>query len=247
MEKNDIWGLVFMMLDLVGKSRPNRLSARMHRHSGWELIYNVDGTGTMTVGERGYGFEPGTVVLCPPGVYHGKQAEQGFSDYFVRFSEAELVRQVFVWKDTYDRRLLKLLQVLHGIWYENGASPACSSLADAVLALIGPMLAGRVQNEHVRRLRNAIAEGYTDPDFSIKEAMRDMPVSTDHLRRLFVQELEQTPHEYLAQLRLEKAKRLLSDEHCSVSEAAYRCGFYDALYFSKVFRKATGVVPSRWV
>lgn len=236
-----------MRLDLVGKSRPNRRSAGMHRHSGWELIYNVDGTGIMTVGEQSYGFEPGTVVLCPPEVYHGKQAEQGFSDYFVRFSEAEFVRQVFVWKDTYDRNLLKLLQVLHSIWYENGSSPACSSLADAVLALIQPMLTGREQNEHVRRLRNAIAEGFTDPDFSIREAMRDVPVSADHLRRLFVQELKQTPHEYLAQLRLEKAKRLLSDERCSVSEAAYRCGFYDALYFSKAFRKATGVAPSHWV
>lgn len=235
-----------MKLCSAGKSTPNRHSVKAHCHSDWEFVYNIRGNGITTVGDQSYPFEPGTVLLIPPQVYHDKVTEAGFEDIFFHFSGFESPHQIYFLKDTYDRRLLQLMQLLHSTYYDGSSPSVSSSLCDAILALVRPMLSGMEQSAFVQQLRLRIADSYTDPDFSLRAAMDTVPVNRDHLRRLFVKETGQTPHGYLSQLRLGKAKRLLSDGHSTVAEVAYRCGYYDALYFSKVFRSAVGIPPSQW-
>lgn len=236
-----------MTLDYVGKSRQHRIDSPSHRHEVWELIYNVSGSGTMIIDDQPLLFDEGTVLLCPPETDHSKYAEHGFEDFFIGFTDSDLPRTLVVGQDTYDRRLLKLLQVLHSIWYESGPSPICSGLGETVLALIRPLLSGREKNEYVCMLRDTIAQNFTNPDFSIRGAMADIPLSADHLRRLFKQELGQTPQEYLTQLRMEQAKKFLSRSgDMLISEVAYLSGFYDPLYFSRSFRAYTGCAPKAW-
>lgn len=235
-----------MQLEYVGMSKPGRLSAKAHSHEQWELIYNAQGSGSMTVGNETHPYTDTTVLLCPPGLPHSKVSESGFTDYYFRFTGCDLPPCAYVVQDSYDRRLLRLLQVLHSTYYEGNSPAVCDHLMEAILGLLKPMLGGSTVSEYVQMLRQRIAEGYTDPDFSLAAAMASAPLNRDHLRRLFVQQLGQTPHEYLTALRIDKAKLLLSQGNTTVSDVAYRCGFYDRLYFSKVFRKATGVTPSQW-
>ena len=236
-----------MQLDSVGKSSPNRVSARLHCHQNWELIYNARGRGIMTVGEQAVTFEEGTVVLCPPMMLHDKKSEDGFTDYYMTFTGFDLPPQMYCFQDSYDRRLLQLIKVLYGAYYEDTAPSVCESLADAILGLIRPMLTGVENSQYVRMLRDAIIDRFTDPDFSIHTAMEQIPLNPDYLRRRFKTEMGITPNEYLTQLRMEYAKkRLRQDALLSVAEVAFRAGFYDALYFSRAFKKYTGVPPTQW-
>lgn len=49
---------------------------------------------------------------------------------------------------------------------------------------------------------------------------------------------------YVLQLKINKAKKMLADDNLSVTEVSDACGFSDASYFSRVFRKEFGVSPS---
>ena len=51
---------------------------------------------------------------------------------------------------------------------------------------------------------------------------------------------------YVLQLKLIKAKKMLTDNNISVAEISDACGFYDASYFSRVFKKEFGVSPSHY-
>ncbi|MDD4593040.1 MAG: ATP-binding protein [Parabacteroides sp.] len=51
---------------------------------------------------------------------------------------------------------------------------------------------------------------------------------------------------YVLQLKLNKARRMLSDDNIPVAEVSDACGFYDASYFSRVFKKEFGVSPSHY-
>jgi AraC-like DNA-binding protein len=54
-----------------------------------------------------------------------------------------------------------------------------------------------------------------------------------------------TPRQYLQDLRLEEASRLLkSPDHNSVTEIAFSCGFNSSQYFSNSFRKRYGRAPN---
>ena len=52
--------------------------------------------------------------------------------------------------------------------------------------------------------------------------------------------------EHITVLRIEKAKLLMSDGNCSVSEAAAAVGIEDANYFTKVFKAQVGVTPKKY-
>jgi two-component system response regulator YesN len=61
---------------------------------------------------------------------------------------------------------------------------------------------------------------------------------------LFKQETGETINEYLTKVRIEKAKELLSDPRNKFYEVCYTVGYSDPSYFSKLFKKYTGLTPS---
>ena len=77
-----------------------------------------------------------------------------------------------------------------------------------------------------------------------------MPFNYDYLRKQFQEKIGLTPLKYQTNLRMKKAKSMLTaaggQEH-SIAEVAESCGFKDALYFSRVFKKYYGCSPSDFV
>jgi AraC-like DNA-binding protein len=56
-----------------------------------------------------------------------------------------------------------------------------------------------------------------------------------------------TPKEYLTDIRISYAKKLLREQdqsHSSIADIGVMCGYTDAKYFSRIFRSATGLAPS---
>ncbi|RCV89551.1 AraC family transcriptional regulator [Billgrantia montanilacus] len=55
-----------------------------------------------------------------------------------------------------------------------------------------------------------------------------------------------SPHEWLVQQRLARARELLRVGNASLTEVAQACGFADSAHFSRSFRRRHGVSPSAW-
>ena len=51
---------------------------------------------------------------------------------------------------------------------------------------------------------------------------------------------------YLSELRIEKAKELLADVTINVKDIGQKVGYRDSSYFTKVFKRFTGVTPSEY-
>lgn len=64
--------------------------------------------------------------------------------------------------------------------------------------------------------------------------------------RMFKRENGMTFQEFLIQYRIKKALELFRNPHISVTEVAFAVGFNDLSYFSRVFRKYVGAVPSQF-
>jgi AraC-like DNA-binding protein len=70
-------------------------------------------------------------------------------------------------------------------------------------------------------------------------------LSRAHLARQFAQTFGVPPHQYLVQLRLDRAKRALAAGE-SVTEVCYQLGFESLGTFSSSFRRRTGMSPREW-
>lgn len=68
----------------------------------------------------------------------------------------------------------------------------------------------------------------------------------DYINRLFKKATGKTILAYLNELRISKARQLLSDGTSRISDVAEKCGFRDIYYFSRVFKKYTGTTPGAY-
>ncbi|MDI6784499.1 MAG: helix-turn-helix domain-containing protein, partial [bacterium] len=71
-------------------------------------------------------------------------------------------------------------------------------------------------------------------------------LSPSHFSVLFKEVTGQTFTEYLTHTRIETAKRLLGNPEYNIEQIAEKVGFNDESYFTLVFKKLTGVTPSRY-
>jgi transcriptional regulator GlxA family with amidase domain len=71
-------------------------------------------------------------------------------------------------------------------------------------------------------------------------------LSRAHFVRVFSQAVGESPSAYVIDQRLQLAQRLLTATDATVNEIAVACGFADANYFAKVFRRKTDTTPSAY-
>jgi AraC-like DNA-binding protein len=90
-----------------------------------------------------------------------------------------------------------------------------------------------------------IHQNYTQP-LTRKELAEKVGVSENYLSQIFHQELGISPWETVTRLRIQKAKELLIGNEETITRVAMQVGFNDSAYFSRVFRKTTGLSPQEF-
>ncbi len=78
---------------------------------------------------------------------------------------------------------------------------------------------------------------------SIDEYAKLLNISTSRFCHLFAEVYGISPHKMLLNIRIQNAKHFLLETDLSISEIAKQVGYYDALYFSQIFKKHTGFSP----
>lgn len=100
-------------------------------------------------------------------------------------------------------------------------------------------------NPLLEQLMQVIETHYTNPNFSFDDIAQSLGMSKSTLIRRLKSLTDKSPVEILSEYRLNKAKKRLENSSESVSEVAYQVGFNDPLYFSRKFKEAFGISPSK--
>ena len=249
-----------MALLLVGASPGSLTECNMHCHACYEIIMNTEGEGIAEIGGAEYLFTPGTIHIVPPGMPHRKYSTVGFRDLYFHTDSLQhgpiSAKRVLEPQDpilladddchTMEKILSVLLEryLLHQITDE-----ITEALYSVALQLIEEWTRDTLPDPAIRQLMHTITVSYSDPDFRITEALTATGYSKDHIRRQFHAFTGMTPNEYLTDIRIKYAKHLLRQKNklrLPVSELAWMCGFYDAAYFCRLFRKHVGSSPSEY-
>lgn len=221
-----------------------------HKHECWELVYCTGGQGVFNF-ENGttIRYKEGDIVAIPPNESHTNVSPQGFTNIHLTMDDPVFpYRSAFRVSDEEGNLKHAFSQAKYYYLSDiNKRELVLSALGELIVSY---MIVYRSKNEFsapVERIRTLILRNYSQPNFALDEAVRGMPFHYDYLRKLFKKETGITPLEYMTSLRMKKAETLLSAmwiREYSVSEVAQMCGYEDALYFSRVFKKTYGCSPS---
>jgi two-component system response regulator YesN len=97
----------------------------------------------------------------------------------------------------------------------------------------------------IDRAQTWIKERYHQ-ELSMEQAADYVNLNPFYFSKLFKKHVGETFIDYLTRLRIDKAKDLIGREELSLKEVCYEVGYNDPNYFSRVFKKVTGISPSEY-
>jgi AraC family transcriptional regulator len=84
-----------------------------------------------------------------------------------------------------------------------------------------------------------------EADLTVSGIAQAAGMSPYHFSRLFKESTGQSPHQYVVEARVRKAKQLLTTGKFTISEAAYHVGFVDQSHLTRHFKRVFGLPPKR--
>lgn len=105
---------------------------------------------------------------------------------------------------------------------------------------------GRAEGDALTQILSYLEEHYADAQLSNTVLAEQGGISEVYMRQLFRRSLHTSPKQYILELRIRKAKRMLCETSLSVGEIAKACGFAAIYHFSGVFHTLTGATPTAY-
>lgn len=103
----------------------------------------------------------------------------------------------------------------------------------------------RAGDLQLREVVKYITEHYAEP-IKVSQLAEMTYLSPRHFTRIFKEYFQTTPMNFITNCRLQRARLLLAEKNCSITQVANESGFSDSNYFARQFKKAFGVSPSEY-
>lgn len=135
----------------------------------------------------------------------------------------EKIKELFLFPENHAKIMSIFYNMLHSLTKEESI---CKTIAPAI---------------------NYIEKNYSSPDISNELLAGLCNISEVYLRKLFLKHLKMTPRQYLLEIRLQKAKQLLSEGVLKINAVGEKCGFSSPYHFSRFFKNQTGLTPTEYM
>ena len=223
------------------------------------LQHTIAGRGQLRYERRRFELGPGeTMLLQFP---HDNRYWLGRNDSWEFFWFCLNGREVLrVWREALAlhgpvvRLALSTVEHLAGLCHsvlssKVASAPRASAIAyEAAMCVAEELVArqpaiGQGLPAEIERVLSLCRVQLSDPTLNVEQLASAAGYSRYHFTRLFTTGVGVPPARYLMQVRMEQAIRQLRRGNVTVKQVAGRCGFRDANYFGKVFRRFFGINP----
>lgn len=254
----------YLQLNCLGYYEFEQLSSERYRQQGridYMLIYHHEGKALARSRGVDYELADGTAVIYRPGEeqLYRVSCERPIKSYWVHFTGhgvEELLGELGIAKQNiYYTGQVSQFAMLSGLARSEiqagrlGCGVYISGLLAQMLALIARHyrqagLSGKQQetNSHLELSISYMHAHYAQP-LTVPQLAGLACLSVSRYIQLFKARTGMTPKDYLIKLRLHNAKELLRDTSLTIRQISLIVGFSDQLYFSRMFKKATGTSP----
>src|SRR5215510_2864475 len=239
-----------------------------HSHSAFTLTAVLAGEMVVTIGENVLELSAGETALTNVGQTHSARGAEvefvsiGLSPVLVN----ELVADIGLTRATGDVAfrtsvisdidIVRMARAIAGEMSDEQLGHA--AMLDTLIRQLGIQLLRHHltvrKSDHIelsragpvdRRLRRAIEFMHDNfrREIALEEIAAAAYLSEYHFARLFKRITGVTPHPYLSNVRLDRARKLLAETALSIGDIAVQVGYQSQSHFTKMFKSVTGVTP----
>ena len=250
------------MISLLEASFQNKIFAP-HFHNEYSIALITSGNHNFTCNKNDFVAQPGDIRLINPGDIHVCKSKSwayitftpdtNFVEAFSESCQKELHNITFANPVINNQKLTKLfidLNYAKKEWQDE--LMAENILEELVVNLISFYSNCSIKTKNISysrvKLNQTVEFMKTNFNESLKlETLAHISgLSKYHFLRKFKEEFGMTPHAYLLQIRIQKAKNMLTQNKALI-DIAYSCGFSDQSHFTRVFNKIYGMSPKKLV
>ncbi|MDR1467786.1 MAG: AraC family transcriptional regulator [Spirochaetaceae bacterium] len=228
----------------------------------FQIGYLSAGEGVFETENATYKTGPGSMTLVLPGMRHRSYltSESGFQEYWVGFKG-----------DFFSRLLDEGVFSKDFVCCEAGLSTRIIStyrrifdevrtrrphyqirIGSEILSLIATLLDHKQIQERPDPYQKIVEKAKGLMTLNLHDSLdmsafsHELGVCASHFNKIFKTYTSMTPYQYYINIKIDEAKHLLERDGLTVTETAYRLGFEDPYYFSRLFKNKTGVTPKNW-
>lgn len=204
----------------------------------------------------------GDLFVLFPGIRHAysPDIETGWHEYWVGFAGRHASR-------LYENGLISAQKPIHHIGLNQDIMAdfeqiilLCRSQPPGFQVLLGALVLQLLAHIHVCDIQAKTTHGdseyvesarsimmmHVEDGIEVEDIADELGMSYTRLLKLFRDYTGMTPYQYFLQLRIHQAKEMLHDPSLSVKEISSQLNFDNQYYFSRLFKKKTGMSPSKW-
>jgi AraC-like DNA-binding protein len=239
-----------------------RLVAEGRTLQEFQIIYVTKGEGIFGTEGKTYRVVPGSLLLILPGIKHFYKPvfETGWHEYWAGFKGgfySKLIEEgilspehVFFEVGLHN----DIVSIFRRIFEEVRTQQPLYQLkvCSGILSLIAEMLTHERRSGQPNYYQKIVEKAKYFMETNVFKAINvpdlsgQIGVSSSKLNEIFKTYTSMTPYQYYIHIKIHKAESLLQEGTIPVKEVAYRMGFEDQYYFSRLFKHKTGVAPSAW-
>ncbi|MDI6878492.1 MAG: AraC family transcriptional regulator, partial [Desulfitobacteriaceae bacterium] len=101
------------------------------------------------------------------------------------------------------------------------------------------------RNELIENVKHHLAANFSK-DIKLNDVAKEANMSYHYFSKFFKDETGHNFTDYLVNIRIKEAKKLLDEDACSIKEVSVQVGYKDPNYFSKIFKKMVGLTPTEF-
>jgi len=225
-------------------------SIERHEIKFHELTFLFDGEMTYYINDEMYHMVSGDIIYIPAGSMRQRITSGNSNDYIsINFHSLDKMPLKYLSKNSINAEIKLLLSYFDSIFQVSYLSDINQNKMIYALEALVCQISDNMNKNHASSLANNIANFLSNhyrEKITLDIVSREMFFSAVYCESEFRKYMGKSIINYLIDIRVGEAKKLLKDTSMSCANIASVVGFDDANYFSRVFKKRTGYSPLQY-
>lgn len=230
---------------VITVNSPYGRTTEMKNRRCYGLSFCISGQITYIQNGKKYVSKQGTAVFLPKNCSYTIQRDKTGLFTVINFDTTDfLCDEITVLRVEDNEAYIKDFEQMKNLFlFENSRAKMLSIFYNIINRLIFEQMP---QTGILAPAVRYIEKNISDAELDNGNLAKMCKVSEVYFRRLFTKQFKMTPHKYIVELRIAKAKQLLADGVLKTGAVAEECGFSNPYHFCRVFKEKTGVTPSQY-